>query len=446
MILANPTFSGSINISGSLNLNGSPLTATIVPIFESVSPVNVNSTASLQVIEVTGQNFDGSAIGYLKDNNGTRKDPTTSVRNSEILLTLTYSGSDRITSANEPYDVYILNGNGENTYEENVINVDASPSWQTAAGKVGEINANQYLTASINITATDPDSNDTLTYAISGGALPAGMSLITSTGELSGSAQIPLDIGSYNSAGVNYNFTSTVTDGASTRVRSFYITKKWFNDGSTSAQAAEYGSDIVAYQNSIGTFSPGRYWLTGLTSAGNAAQQVYVDSGGWMLFYRHAGTGGSYNSTYEIKGDTLGESAVGIPMSPTMGLTDTGASTTANSRGVGRFSTQFTRALGGNSASNNVIWMICGNNTVYVTDAQWWSTQTSADGYAQTSISYGASYGARRNWTNFTGDTSRPMSTYPGNIFTIPWYEGNGYSGGYDSSWHVATTIYTRQY
>jgi hypothetical protein len=282
MILQSPTISGSLTVSGSINLNGQPLTVSLVPIFESVSPVNVNSTASLQVIQITGQNFDGTVIGYLKDNNGTRKDPTTSVRNSDVLLTLTYSGSDRITSANEPYDVYILNGNGENTFEENLINVDASPVWQTTAGKVGEIYANTYLTASINILATDPDSNDTLTYAISGGALPAGMTLITSSGELSGSTQIPLDTGSYNASGVNYNFTSTVTDGISTAVRSFYITKKWA-DGSTPELAANNAIDLV----NLGMNTNGYYWIT---PDGVNNHYVYCDlnteGGGWMLMQR----------------------------------------------------------------------------------------------------------------------------------------------------------------
>ena len=60
---------------------------------------------------------------------------------------------------------------------------------------------------------------------------------------------------------------------------------------------------------------------------GQTAQQVYVDSDGWMLVYRHAGTGGGYNSTYEIRGDTLGEGAIGTLNSPTQGLTDSGSST-----------------------------------------------------------------------------------------------------------------------
>ena len=36
-----------------------------------------------------------------------------------------------------------------------------------------------------------------------------------------------------------------------------------------------------------GSFSTGLYYLTGKTSMGQTAQQVYVDSDGWMLVYRH---------------------------------------------------------------------------------------------------------------------------------------------------------------
>jgi hypothetical protein len=456
MKITDPSFSGtsvlsgSLNVSGSINLNGQALTVSLVPIYGNTSPTVLNSTASIQTLTVTGENFDGTAIGYVKGNNGIRYNPTTSIRNSDVQVTLNFSGSDRLTSANEPYDIYIQNGNGENTFEENVVNVDASPVWQTPAGKIGEVYIGNSLTASFNISATDPDSNDTVSYFITGGALPTGMTFISSSGEISQSGEIVEQVSdTYSSSGVNYNTTFAATDSTSNVLRTFYITKKW-RDGSSEASAAQYGSEITTLLGN--GFTPGRYWITGLSSAGLAAQQVYVNSDGWMLFYRHAGTGGIYNSTYEIKGDTLGEAAVGTPVSPTMGLTDTGASTTAGSRGVGRFSTEFTRALGGNSASNNVIWMTCGSNTVYITDAQWWSTAATGmalippDGYGQTSLSFGATYAGRRTYTNFTGDATRPMSTYPGAIAAIPWYDGNSYSGGYDGNWHVATTIYIRQY
>lgn len=221
-------------------------------------------------------------------------------------------------------------------------------------------------------------------------------------------------------------------------------------DGSTAALAAQYGSEIVSTLG--GAFTPGLYWLTGAAAAGRTAQRVYVDSDGFMLFYRHAGTGGSFNSTYEILGDSLGEAAVGTLNSPTQGLTDTGSSTTAGSRGLARLATDFVRSLGGDSATNNVIRMVVGSNTAFITDAQWFATAgtSGGDSYGyDSSISFGTTYAGRRNTTGYTtGETDRPLGTYPagGSLNLIPYYHGSGYSGGYDGTWHVATTIWVRQY
>lgn len=216
-------------------------------------------------------------------------------------------------------------------------------------------------------------------------------------------------------------------------------------DGSTAAKAPNYGSEIVA----LGSFTPGLYWLA---PPGHSAQQVYVDSDGLMLFYRHAGTGGSYNSTYEVNGDALGEAAVGTLTSPTMGLTTTGVSTTAGSRGLARLATNFVRALGGNT-DQNIIKMDVGGVIAYITDAQWYATAgtSGADIYGHdSSISYGTALGTPRSVrTGYnTGETARPLGTYPGGTRDlIPCYHGGGYSGGYDgSSWHVSTTIWIRQY
>lgn len=215
-------------------------------------------------------------------------------------------------------------------------------------------------------------------------------------------------------------------------------------DGSTAALAPHYGSNVI---DAIGSsFTPGLYYLA---PPGKAAQQVYVEADGFMLFYRHAGTGGSYNSTYEITGDALGEAAVGTLTSPNMGLTTTGVSTSAGSRGVARLATDFVRALGGDS-DQNVIKMDVGGQIAYITDAQWYATAgtSGADSYGyDSSISWGNSAANPRNQnTNYsTGETSRPLGTYPGKNL-IPYYHGNGYSGGYNGTWHVSCTIWVRQY
>ena len=244
---------------------------------------------------------------------------------------------------------------------------------------------------------------------------------------------------------IRYNTTENVTEE--------YRNGNWVSlsnvvlDGSTAALAPEYGSDVI---NALGgAFTPGLYFLTGITSAAQTAQRVYVDADGFMLYYRHAGTGGSFNSTYEILGDSLGEAAVGTLNSPTQGLTDAGSSTTAGSRGLARLSTIFVRALGGNSAVNNVIRMTVGSSTVFITDAQWYATAGASgdDTYGyDSSISFGTTYAGRRNTTGYTtGETDRPLGTYPG-INVIPYYHGATYSGGYDGNWHQAATLWVRQY
>jgi len=214
-------------------------------------------------------------------------------------------------------------------------------------------------------------------------------------------------------------------------------------DGSTAALAPRYGSNVIEVMGA--SFTPGLYYLA---PPGQSAQQVYVEADGFMLFYRHAGTGGSYDSTYEIRGDTLGEAAIGTLTSPTMGLTTTGVSTSAYSRGVARLATDFVRALGGNS-DQNIIKMDVGGQIAYITDTQWWATASGSDGYAyDNTISYGSSAANPRSTrTNYAADNTRPLGTYPGaNPNVIPYYHGSGYSGGYNGTWHVSTTIWVRQY
>jgi len=217
-------------------------------------------------------------------------------------------------------------------------------------------------------------------------------------------------------------------------------------DGSTAAKAPNYGTDVIAALG--GSFSPGLYYLA---PASAPAQKVYVDADGFMLFYRHAGTSGSQNLTYEIQGDTLGEGAVGTLTSPTMGLTTAGVSTTAGSRGMARLSTDFVRALGGNT-DQNIIKMDVGGVIGYITDTQWYASSVvtpGSDNFGHdTTISYGSSAANPRSQrTNYdTGQTTRPLGTYPGgNPNLIPYYDGSGYSGGYNGTWHQSTTIWIRQ-
>ena len=406
------------------------------PIVSSVNNANPTETqiaAGFDIV-ITGEGFKSGASVKFVGNDGTQFTSPTVTFNSTTQLTARIHAS--VSNAKEPYDVKVINLSGLSNTLDDAFNVNSKPVFTTSAGSLGSVI--EGANANFTVAATDSES-DTIAFSETTSNLTgAGFSLNTSTGQITGTAAAV-------SGDTTTSFTLRATSGGQTADRSFSIITV-NKDGSTAAKALQYGSEVITALG--GSFTPGLYWLTGKTSMSQSAQQTYVDADGWMLVYRHAGTGGSYNSTYEIRGDTLGEGAVGTTISPTQGLTDAGSSTTAYSRGMSRKSSIFCDALGGQSASGNVIRMYNGSNVVYMTDCKIWWTAASGDGYGIQNFSAGNTYSDRRNGTNLQPDGGRPLCVYPrGYGNGIAYYQGNGYSGGYNgSSWHTSCTIWIRQY
>ena len=409
----------------------------VPPVVSGSDVTEVDSNAGgNQTFVISGSNFTtGGTISFVGADNSEFNASSTTFNNSGQITAVAPRAS--FLNSKESYKVKFTAPSGLFGISAPLISVDTSPTWSTAAGNIASVIEGN----SVNVTpsATDADG-DTITYSETTNNLGgAGFSLNGTTGQITGTAAAV-------SGDTTTSFTLRATANSKTADRGFNIITE-NKDGSTAAKALQYGSEVITAQG--GSFSAGLYYLTGKTSMGLSAQQVYVDSDGWMLVFRMAGTGGSYNSTYEFRGNNFGEAAIGTLNSPTQGLTDPGSSTTQYSRGVARLSSQFCDALGGQSASDNVIRMeVAGTSVVYLTDCKIWWTANSADGYGHTTVSAGNSYADRRNGTNLTPGSTRPICIYPqGYGNAIPYYEGNGYSGGYnDSTWHVATTIWIRQY
>ena len=409
----------------------------VPPVISGSDVTEVDSNAGgNQTFVISGSNFtSGGTISFIGTDNSEFNASSTTFNNSGQITAVAPRAS--FLNSKESYKIKFTAPSGLFGISSPIISVDTSPTWSTAAGNIASVVEG----ASVNVTPSATDSDgDTITYSETTNNLGgAGFSLNGTTGQITGTAA---DV----SGDTTTSFTLRATANSKTADRSFNIITE-NKDGSTAAKALQYGSEVITAQG--GSFSAGLYYLTGKTSMGQTAQQVYVDSDGWMLVYRHAGTGGGYNSTYEIRGDTLGEGAIGTLNSPTQGLTDSGSSTSAYSRGMARLSSTFCDALGGQSATNNVIRMTCGSYTTFFTDCKIWWTDNSADGYGRTSVSAGTSYADRRNGQNLTVDSGRPICIYPnGYGNTIAYYQGNGYSGGYNGTqgWHVSTTIWIRQY
>jgi len=163
-------------------------------------------------IEVKGSLFDttGAAVTFV----GTSETISTQsiTRNSANLLTVTVARSD-FDNANEPYAIKVTNGSGLSAELADAINQDAAPAFSTAAGNIGT--AFNTVAATFDAGAVDPDS-DTITYSISAGALPSGLSINSSTGSITGTP-------SGNATG-DYTFTVSAATSTQTSTRQFIIT------------------------------------------------------------------------------------------------------------------------------------------------------------------------------------------------------------------------------
>ena len=180
------------------------------PGFTSVSPSNLLSgdgTGNYTIV-VAGTDFDAAATFKLVTDGGTDILMDSVSRDSAVQLTGTVAKNKaNLTNANEPFDIVITNGNSLSVTSANAVNIDAQPAWQTSAGSLSTITNGARSGVSITVTATDPESG-AITYALTTGALPGGLSLNTSTGVISGDANA-------ETSNTTYNFTIEARDSAS---------------------------------------------------------------------------------------------------------------------------------------------------------------------------------------------------------------------------------------
>jgi len=113
------------------------------------------------------------------------------------------------------YDVKVTNLDGSTITALDFISYNGVPSWVTASGSLGSLSFGEAI-STITLSATEPDSG-TVTYAITSGALPVGLTL-SSSGEITGTMPS-------GSSETTYSFTVTATDDENQSTdRSFTIT------------------------------------------------------------------------------------------------------------------------------------------------------------------------------------------------------------------------------
>ena len=167
-------------------------------------------------IVITGSLYSAGAVVSFRGNSGANFDATTTTVNSASSVTAVVPYSSFL-AAQEPYSIRITNLSGLFAQLDGCLAVDAKPVFATASGTLGTIgDASRSSYSLSSAAATDPDG-DTITYSITSGALPTGLSISSSTGAITGTA-----------SAVGSNTTSTFTVSAATTTqtatRSFSIT------------------------------------------------------------------------------------------------------------------------------------------------------------------------------------------------------------------------------
>jgi len=191
------------------------------PVITSITPTNAtDSDGSTVTFTITGTGFTVGSNARFIDNNGKIQEFATVTRNSSTQITATILASN-LSSAVDPYDVQVTNGEGIATVLTNQVNFNAVPTFTTAAGSLG---SGRFNMTGVEVNATDPDSAGNVTFELQSGALPPGISL-TNTGANGGTVTFTGSINPLQSSDTVFNFVLRAVDAASnTSSRSFSFT------------------------------------------------------------------------------------------------------------------------------------------------------------------------------------------------------------------------------
>jgi len=206
MIRYNSTTSLAEYYDGNLwkSIDSPPSVASISPTTETDASAN---------IVITGSGFSTNVSVKFVGDDGTEYPSPTVTRNSSTQVTAT-TPSTALSVANEPYDVVVTNTSSSlaGTLAD-ALDAGGVPAFTTSAGTYTIYDINRSGTT-FDAGATDPDG-DTITYSVTSGSLPAGASISSSTGAITG----------FSAVGSNTSSTFTVSAATSsdTSTRAFTI-------------------------------------------------------------------------------------------------------------------------------------------------------------------------------------------------------------------------------
>ena len=182
--------------------------------------VNPDGGGTVQ-ISINGSLFDTTGAIVSLIGSGETLSAVSTTRNSANLLTCTFTESE-FDATNDPYTIRVTNGSGLSANLTECITIDNAPVFTNSADT--NFNIFDGARGSVSITAnqlagaTDAQG-DTITFSISSGSLPSGLSINSSTAVISGSTDA---VGSDTVS----TFTVSAATSTQTSTRQFTITRK----------------------------------------------------------------------------------------------------------------------------------------------------------------------------------------------------------------------------
>ena len=177
--------------------------------------LNVFVPGGGETVTVTGGNFSSVPSIILIASDGSEYQATSETFVSTTSMTFVTPN----VSADGPgqYDLKLTNPDGGTVTKTDFMTASGVPVWTTSAVTI--VVQNDGTSVNFTLAATDSDGG-AITYAVTTGSLPSGLSLNASTGVISGTLpQVSTD--------TNTNFTVTATDNESqTTARAFTITNR----------------------------------------------------------------------------------------------------------------------------------------------------------------------------------------------------------------------------
>jgi hypothetical protein len=193
------------------------------PSVSSVSPTSVTSGDGTgnYTFTITGTGFTGASASLINNSGGGVAFDTVTVDSATQITGVIAKSS--LPGSGEPYDVRVSAASGLNNTLENQINIDQSPTFNTASGSLGTLLDGSRGSTTLTVEAFDPESAGNVTYEIQSGSLPAGATATT----VHENGVSKYQISGFSAVGSNTtsNFVLRASDAASnTSSRSFSIT------------------------------------------------------------------------------------------------------------------------------------------------------------------------------------------------------------------------------